>query len=463
MCLCWRWPVIGPLRSILQRPRFTPGLHGYNLTRADERTKIHLRIEPAGDALLLINANRALHLNPTAGFLSWTYLEGMSKHDSVEALRKRFNVPVAEALVDVDQMHAQLEALIWDDEICPIHDLQFELLPPFSQSPSAPYRMDLALTYRCNNHCPHCYNARERDFPELATDAWLDLIDKLWDLGIPHICFTGGEATLVEDLDRLIQRAQANGQISGLLSNGRRLSDRRYLDRLVHAGLDHIQITLESHSESVHDQMVAARGGWKQTVAGIRNIVDAGIYVMTNTTLLRENSGQIEETIDFIADLGVPTVGINALIYSGHGTTVGTGLREEELGPLLESVRAKTDERGLRLIWYTPTQYCHFDPVQLQLGVKACTAAQYNMCIEPDGSVLPCQSFYEPLGNLLTDPWDSIWNHELSVWIRERKYVPQACTECAVLQECGGGCPLTLRNQPAQKPSAFVVDMLMEG
>jgi radical SAM protein with 4Fe4S-binding SPASM domain len=209
--------------------------------------------------------------------------------------------------------------------------------------------------------------------------------------------------------------------------------------------------------------MVAARGSWKQTVAGIRNVVDAGIYVMTNTTLLRENAGSIEETIDFIADLGVPTIGLNALIYAGHGTTVGTGLREEELGPLLERVRAKTDERGLRLIWYTPTQYCHFDPVQLQLGVKACTAAQYNMCVEPDGSVLPCQSFYETLGNLSTDSWESIWNHELSLWIRERKYVTQACTECAVLQECGGGCPLTLRNQPAQQPTAFAVDLIMEG
>jgi radical SAM protein with 4Fe4S-binding SPASM domain len=254
-----------------------------------------------------------------------------------------------------------------------------------------------------------------------------------------------------------------NGQITGLLSNGRRLSDPRYLETLLRAGLDHVQITLESHIDTVHDGMVASKGAWKQTVAGIRNIVHSGLYVMTNTTLLQENSSAILETIDFIADLGVPTIGINALIYAGHGKTVGTGLREEELGPLLEKVRAKTDERGLRLIWYTPTQYCHFDPGQLELGVKACTAAQYNMCIEPDGAVLPCQSFYEPLGNILMEPWDSIWNHELALWLRERKYVPAACHDCAVLQECGGGCPLTLRNQPTQQPTTFSSLVLMEG
>jgi radical SAM protein with 4Fe4S-binding SPASM domain len=455
--------LIGTLRSILQGPRFQPGLHAYNLERNEGQVRVHLRVEPDGDALLLINANRALHLNPSAAFLSWAYLEGMSKHEAVQALRKRFNVRVSDALADVEQMNAQLEALLWDDTSCPIHDLQLELLPPFSRSPSAPYRMDLALTYRCNNHCPHCYNARERDFPELGTDTWLNLIDTLWEIGIPHICFTGGEASLVEDLALMIQRAEANGQITGLLTNGRRLSDRQYLDRLIAAGLDHVQITLESHVEQIHDQMVAAQGAWNQTIAGIRNVVEAGIYVMTNTTLLRENIETIEETIDFIADLGVPTVGINALIYAGHGKTVGTGLREEELGPLLERVRTKTDARGLRLIWYTPTQYCHFDPVQLQLGVKTCTAAQYNMCVEPDGSVLPCQSFYESLGNLTKDPWDSIWNHELSVWLRERRYIPDECKQCAVLKECGGGCPLTLRNQPAQQPTSFTATVLMEG
>lgn len=465
--MCWmrlrlrrRRSVIASLQTLLGTAQPAAGLHAYNLEREAERVRVHLRIEPDGEALLLINANRALHLNPSGATIAWAYLEGMSIHDSVQALRKRFNVLVRDALRDVEQLYAQLEALLWEDEACPIHDLQLELLPPFSQSPSAPYRMDLALTYRCNNECSHCYNARERDFPELGTQAWLAIIDQLWALGIPHICFTGGEATLFQDLELLIERAESNGQISGLLTNGRRLSDERYLDKLMRAGLDHIQVTLESHNESVHDTMVAARGAWKQTVVGIRNAVQAGIYVMTNTTLLRENASTIEKTIDFIADLGVPTVGINALIYAGHGTTVGTGLREEELGPLLECVRQKTAEREQRLIWYTPTQYCHFDPVQLQLGVKACTAAQYNMCVEPDGSVLPCQSFYQPLGNLTRDPWDSIWNHDLARWIRERQYIPEECSQCAVLRECGGGCPLTLRNQPAQQPTTYTATLI---
>ncbi|MGZ6317458.1 MAG: SPASM domain-containing protein, partial [Anaerolineales bacterium] len=66
----------------------------------------------------------------------------------------------------------------------------------------------------------------------------------------------------------------------------------------------------------------------------------------------------------------------------------------------------------------------------------------YSMCVEPDGAVLPCQSFYQPLGNLLADSWDSIWNHELSVRLRERGGLPEKCTGCSLVPECGGGCPL---------------------
>ncbi|MCE1254573.1 MAG: radical SAM protein [Anaerolineae bacterium] len=320
--------------------------------------------------------------------------------------------------------------------------MDLETTAPFSQRPSAPYRMDLALTYRCNNNCAHCYNARSRQQPELDTRQWKQVLDKLWDVGIPHIVFTGGEPTLREDLPELIAYAEKKGQITGINSNGRRLKDPLYVQRLVDAGLDHVQITFESHIPEIHDEMVSAQGAWVETDAGLKNALTTRLFVMTNTTLLQNNSCHLKDTLDYLADLKVPTVGLNALIYSGKGLTVGSALAEADLPPLLALARRQTENRRQRLIWYTPTQYCHFDPIQMELGVKGCTAALYNMCVEPDGSVIPCQSYYLSLGSLLQQPWSSIWNHELSISLRERRGVPQECKQCSYLQECGGGCPL---------------------
>jgi radical SAM protein with 4Fe4S-binding SPASM domain len=419
-----------------------PGLHKYDYQQGDERARLHLRIDPDGSGILLVNASRVVHLNPTAALMTYLSLEKKSLSEAIRLTRRVYQVSKYQSGLDYVQIHEKLAELIRPDGPCPVCDLDLEVCPPFSARPSAPYRMDLAITYRCINDCPHCYNARTRDFPEQPADTWKRIIDRVWEAGIPHVVFTGGEPSLREDLPELVDYAQNKGQVTGLNTNARRLSDPTYVQKLVDAGLDHVQITLESHDEAIHDRMVAARGAWKQTVTGLRNVLDTPLYVMTNTTLLLENSPHLAETLDFLAEVGVPTVGLNALIYSGRGATVGTGLSETALPPLLDLAREKTDQARQRLIWYTPTQYCHFDPMQLELGVKACTAALYNMCVEPDGSVLPCQSYYESLGNLLDEPWDAIWNHPLSIYLRERRYVPAKCQGCALLAECGGGCPL---------------------
>ncbi len=422
-----------------------PGLYHYRIQADDEKSRVHLRLDPDGRGTLIVNANRVMHLNPTAALMAYLVLEKTPQTEALKTVRKQYRVSVDQARGDLQTINDQLSELIRPDGACPIHELELDTLAPFSARPSAPYRMDLALTYRCNNDCSHCYNARERNFPELQTQDWQRVLDKTWDLGIPHIIFTGGEPTLRDDLPELVAHAEANGQITGLNTNARRLADPDFVKKLVDAGLDHVQVTVESCDAAIHNGMVNARA-FEQTIKGLKNALASPLFVMTNTTMLRDNVASIPDTLDFLAELGVPTIGLNALIHSGHGATVGTGLPESDLTALLEIARQKTELRGQRLIWYTPTQYCGFDPQTLDLGVKGCTAALYNMCVEPNGDVLPCQSYYKPLGNILNAEWNTIWNHDLSVLLRERKALPKKCGGCELLAECGGGCPLQFEN-----------------
>lgn len=420
------------------------GLYAFDRLRDYEKSRIHLRIDPDGSGLLLVNANRVMHLNQTATFMAYLALEETPVQEAVKILTRNFKVDPQQANEDYAHFLLQLEELVRPDGGCPIHELELETRMPFSTRPAAPYRMDLAITYHCNNDCSHCYNARSRSFPEISTAEWKKIIDRLWEVGIPHIVFTGGEPTLRHDLPELIAHAEQNGQITGLNTNGRRLQDPAYVHALVQAGLDHVQITVESHIPEIHDRMVATSGAWHQTIRGVKNALESPLFVMTNTTMLADNQATLAATLDFLSKLGVPTVGLNALIYSGRGETVGTGLPESALPPLLEMARLHTAAANQRLIWYTPTQYCHFDPMQLELGVKGCTAALYNMCVEPNGEVIPCQSYYRSVGNLLNDSWETIWNHDLCLSLRERRYIPEKCHDCLLLAECGGGCPLKL-------------------
>jgi len=426
------------------------GLFHYRREDDDGKTRLHLRIDPDGSGLLIANANRVVQLNPSATLMAYHHLEGHTPERAARVLHKNFQVSKAKAQQDFLDFSLQLEELIAPNGACPVCDLGLETTAPFSAKPSAPYRMDLALTYRCNNDCHHCYNARPRNYPEMSLQHWQHVIDRVWDLCIPHIVFTGGEPTLFHGLPELVAYGEEKGLITGINTNGRRLADRAFLDALVDAGLDHVQITIESHDPEIHNRMVAAPNAWAETVAGLKNVLSTPLYVMTNTTLLTHNAPRINATLDFLAELGVPTIGLNALIYAGKGEQVNTGLKEIELPPLLEIARQKTQSNGQRLIWYTPTQYCHFNPLQLDLGIKGCTAALYNMCVEPNGDVIPCQSYYQSLGNLLERSWKEIWEHPLALELRERRNIPEACRSCDYLQECGGGCPLARQHQTVQ-------------
>ena len=429
----------------------SPGLYSYTLVKADSKSQIHLRVDDDLSGALVINAARVVHLNPSASAIAYTRLEKLDKLQALDFLGRLFKADRQQLEADYLDTSAKIDALTDESSgLCPVCDLNLELDMPFSAKLSAPYRIDLALTYRCNNDCAHCYNARPRNYPELDTASWKKIIDKVWDLRIPHLVFTGGEPTLRQDLIELIAYAQSKGMITGLNTNARRLADPAYVAELVNAGLDHVQITVEAASAQIHNEMVRSSSAWDQTLQGLRNAVNSRLYLMTNTTLLRNNADTLPEILTFLSEEKVPTIGLNALIYSGHGETVNTGLEERELPALLKMAQEFTRQSGQKLIWYTPTQYCHFDPLMLDLGVKGCTAAYYNMCIEPDGVVIPCQSYYQGLGNLLEDEWSSIWNHPLATELRERKSIPAGCKTCDYLIECGGGCPLAREHQQVQ-------------
>jgi radical SAM protein with 4Fe4S-binding SPASM domain len=413
---------------------------------ADERYRLHLRVEDDGEGILVINAAKVLHLNQTATEHAKLILEGKDLDEAVKEMRGRYRVSEERAREDQEHLRDTIRCLAVTDDICPISYLDVQRIEPFDTPVSAPYRMDLALTYRCNADCGHCYVGRPRDMESLSTEEWKRVLDKMWDIGIPHVVFTGGEATLYPDLVELIRHAEDVGLVTGLLTNGIKLADEDYLRGLVNAGLDHIQITLESHDEKVHNRMVGVEA-WKKTVQGIKNAVATDVYTITNTTLTTLNAPDIEDTIDFLAELGIQTFACNSLIYSGKGPSSGIGIPEDELEGLMTRVRDKAVAEGMRLIWYTPTQYCEFNPVELELGAKFCTAARYNMCIEPNGDVIPCQSYYSSVGNILRDDWESIWNHPTAEALRNRDWVMEKCKTCDDLPLCGGGCPLYLENK----------------
>jgi radical SAM protein with 4Fe4S-binding SPASM domain len=398
---------------------------------------------------LVINANTVLYLNETATAYAYFFIQGLKIEETVKAVRRIFKVDEKIAREDYTQLIYKISTLAQTEEVCPLSFLGIEQTEPFSSEMSAPIRMDLALTYRCNNHCIHCYTGGPRETRELSTEDWKRIIDKIISLGIFIHTFTGGEPTLRDDLTELVSYAQKKGAVTGLVTNGRKLKDLNFVSNLEEAGLDFAQVTLESHIPEIHESITRVKGSWKETVEGIKIVEPTSIYLSTNTTLNTGNYDTILDTIDFLYSLGIRAFGCNSLIYSGLANEIASdfALKTSQLKEVLPMIVEKAEVLGMKFNWFTPTQYCQLDPLKLGLGIKSCSASRINMCIGPEGNVYPCQSYFESLGKILKDDWNSIWNHKLSKKIREREYVPEECEDCQQLKICGAGCPLELKKK----------------
>lgn len=264
------------------------GVHKYDGKGDLRQHRFHLRVDSASQGALLVDASSIIFLNGTAVDYVRCALEDRSAKDAARYMRRRYRgLDKKHAAEHYLEIKRQLSSFLAGD-----HEVLRTMGP---DKPSigkddfpAPYRMDLALTYRCQNRCDHCYN-EPRELKELTVEQWKAVIAKTWELGIPHIVFTGGEPTMFEGLGELVAKSEEFGQVTGMVTNGRNLAKPGYLHELVVKGLDHVQITVLSSKEELHDRLVGGAGAWRETVEGLKVALQEQMYVSTNTTIMRSN------------------------------------------------------------------------------------------------------------------------------------------------------------------------------
>jgi radical SAM protein with 4Fe4S-binding SPASM domain len=325
-------------------------------------------------------------------------------------------------------------------------------------------RMDLAITYDCNNLCYFCYAGCPRVTEELSTQEWKLVIDKIKSLGVPSVNFTGGEPTLRDDIVELVSYA-GEGLSVGLITNGRLLSDDMCV-KLKEGKLGHVQVTIHSF-ERMHDLASGVRGAWVDTINGVKSCLNNGIHVITNTTLMRNNVVDISEFIKYIYGIGIRSMCFNSLLVTGKGKDYekdNLRLTYDELGGIVNNIIAISKGLGnMSIDWLQPTCYKKFNPIVLGLGVKNCSACSNNMTVEPSGRVIPCQSWiHDGCGNMLIDTWENI----ICSGIEKRDAIRQTidiCNDCRWIGICNGACPLdrgwvdTIDNKIASKELSNMV------
>ena len=410
--------------------------------------RIHM-IPPRQDAdnapfLLLLNGSRLVPLNLSWAILLANFMDRLEPFTGVEITESDWNAMAAGAVAETHKTYPfTSKERLSDDLATMIRSLvaiargqepEAEVAPltlgEYAPEMTAPHRMDLMVSamtrggaWHCNQKCLHCYAAGQplSDTPELTTAQWKEILSKLRAANVPQVTFTGGEPTLRADLVELVEVAQ--WFVTRLNTNGRLLTP-ELCRRLYDASLDSVQVTLYSHDPAVHNALVGAEG-FDDTVTGIRNAVAAGLSVSVNTPLCSLNT-DYAATVRFVNELGVRYVTCSGLIPSGSAEGAesrATRLTEEQLTDVLRRAVTAAEELGMEMDFTSPGWLKEETLRSMGLTlVPSCGACLSNMAIAPDGGVIPCQSWLssQPLGNMLTDDWDKIWQSQRCAAIRAK-------------------------------------------
>lgn len=410
--------------------------------------RIHM-IPPRQDAdnapfLLLLNGSRLVPLNLSWAILLANFMDRLEPFTGVEIAESDWTAMAAGAVAETHKTYPfTSKERLSDDLATMIRSLvaiargqepEAEVAPltlgEYAPEMTAPHRMDLMVSamtrggaWHCNQKCLHCYAAGQplSDTPELTTAQWKEILAKLRAANVPQVTFTGGEPTLRADLVELVDAAQ--WFVTRLNTNGRLLTP-ELCRRLYDASLDSVQVTLYSHDPAVHNALVGAEG-FDDTVTGIKNAVAAGLSVSVNTPLCSLNT-DYAATVRFVHELGVRYVTCSGLIPSGSAEGAesrATRLTEEQLTDVLRRAVTVAEELGMEMDFTSPGWLKEETLRSLGLTlVPSCGACLSNMAIAPDGGVIPCQSWLssQPLGNMLTDDWDKIWQSQRCAAIRAK-------------------------------------------
>lgn len=361
-----------------------PGTYHLQTTIDDVPYRLHLRLNSDGTGLLIVNASTVLQLNPTAAEYAYHLVKGSTPEEAAGQIASRYRVSKGVAGEDYRDFLDRMQAMITTPDLDPVTSLDFELAAPHSADLTAPLRLDCALTYRLHQETAAAHAPVKRAARELTTEEWKSILNSAWEFGIPHITFTGGEATLREDLPELIAQAESNGQVCGLLTDGLKLRNKQYLTRLLQTGLDHILFLLQPENLE----------SWQ----ALESMQAEDIFVTVHLTLTEENASTADEILDQLAAIGIRSLSLT--------------LADDALRGPFEALRNKAAESGLTLRFDLPVPYSVHHPVAYETEQEDMLegAGRAWLYVEPDGDVLPAQGMSgQVLGNLLTDSWSAIY------------------------------------------------------
>jgi len=327
---------------------------------------------------------------------------------------------------------------------------------------SGPKVVFIEVTNRCNllcQTCPRTYFQRE-PLKSLSLDEFILIADQFPQMQ-RALLHGVGEPLLNRELPEIIKYLKGRNVEVIINSNGTLLTP-QWQEKLIESGLDQYRCSIDGAKDETYarirgaDLLPKLRRGLEGLVKTKARLGVSKPQVSIWCVATRENLQELPELLRLAADLGVPEVYMQRLVYFAGETEKQYGMARDELAifgqdqseedRIIEECTELSAELGINFLASGGR-----DPVNSLAAARPSDFAPWQACMRPwttayitaNGNCLPCcispfaTDDYQSLilGNLFERPFSKIWNETLYQKFRTdllSDHPHKACASCGV-------------------------------
>lgn len=155
------------------------------------------------------------------------------------------------------------------------------------------------ITSRCNLKCTFCN--RPQSPLDIENKKLKEIITNFPKKEDVTIFFSGGEPTLRKDLSELINFSKKVGiKRVEIVTNGIKLSEKKYLSKLLSSGLDKVAFSIHSHIEKIENTLSSSNIAYQKKIKALDNLLELNVPVSINTVINKMNLTHLIEFSNYI-------------------------------------------------------------------------------------------------------------------------------------------------------------------
>ena len=293
-----------------------------------------------------------------------------------------------------------------------------------------PHVGGIELTPYCDLRCVHCYLQDQEKNALLSTEEVKLIIDKLFEVGVLFLYFTGGEIFTRSDFLEIYIYAKKKGFIVELLTNGT-LINSQTIEVFNQYPPASISISIYGKDEESYFRVTGQNGMYDRVINTLNLLSQNSIHFEIKYIGMKENQDDYKAIRSLAERYGAEFSYSMELFptLNGNGCTKNHMISMEKIIEIESGIPGKKEE--YKRLSEIANPFINQKEVPLYL----CDMAISNFLVDYQGYLNPCHKCRFRKWNLLSDDFKTAWDDYKSL-LKEKASKNNKCLKCKYLMMC---------------------------